>query len=452
MIKIGDFSKLAHVSIKTLHHYDEVGLLRPCHVDRFSGYRFYDLQQMATLNRILAFKDLGLSLEQIAQFIHDEISAAEMRGMLRLKRMELLARVEDEQARLARVETRLRQLEQGNMTSHAEVALKQVSAQTILLAHVVAASERLLPAARQSLHSLLQNYLGLAQLKPAGPWFSLMDDLPYVDTELKTSLGVAVQLRQGQNAGDWNGTPVVLQDLPAVPWMASVVHTDDPVGLPQSYAYLYAWTQSNGYQFAGPLREIYLPEAAETAAPASQLNTALIEIQCPVEKAAIPLSILSRKDKTMQPKFVTKPAFKAVGLAYVGKNQSPEIPQLWGQFNQRYAEPKAIDPGTAYGLCITDIPQAVNGDFEYVAALEVADDQNIPAGMVYREVPTHKYAVFTHHGDLKKLGETYHYIYNTWLPQSNCQVHPSKFDMEVYAGDFDPKSPDSEFDIYVAIQ
>ncbi len=53
MLKIGDFSKLAHVSIKTLHHYDELGLLKPVHIDRFSGYRYYGLEQLATLNRIL---------------------------------------------------------------------------------------------------------------------------------------------------------------------------------------------------------------------------------------------------------------------------------------------------------------------------------------------------------------------------------------------------------------
>src|SRR5512147_2094491 len=140
MIKIGDFSNLAHVSIKTLHHYDELGLLKPAHIDRYSGYRYYTIQQLAALNRILALKDLGLSLEQVAQLLHDQISPAEMRGMLRLKRMELAAHVDEEQARLKRVEGRLRQMEQGASATSAEVALKPVPAQTILSAHVVAAS------------------------------------------------------------------------------------------------------------------------------------------------------------------------------------------------------------------------------------------------------------------------------------------------------------------------
>jgi DNA-binding transcriptional MerR regulator len=87
MIKIGDFSKLAHVSIKTLHHYDDLGLLKPIHVDRYSGYRYYDIGQLSRLNRILALKDLGLSLEQVIELLRADLSTAEMRGMLRLKQM-----------------------------------------------------------------------------------------------------------------------------------------------------------------------------------------------------------------------------------------------------------------------------------------------------------------------------------------------------------------------------
>jgi DNA-binding transcriptional MerR regulator len=57
MIKIGDFSKLAHVTVKTLHHYGELGLLPPAHIDRYTGYRYYSLEQLPRLNRILALKE-----------------------------------------------------------------------------------------------------------------------------------------------------------------------------------------------------------------------------------------------------------------------------------------------------------------------------------------------------------------------------------------------------------
>jgi len=54
MIWIGDFSKLSRVSIKTLRHYDEMGLLKPVEVDRFTGYRYYEFDQLAQLYRTLA--------------------------------------------------------------------------------------------------------------------------------------------------------------------------------------------------------------------------------------------------------------------------------------------------------------------------------------------------------------------------------------------------------------
>lgn len=452
MIKIGDFSNLAHVSIKTLHHYDEMGLLKPAHIDRFSGYRYYTIQQLATLNRILALKDLGLSLEQVAQLLHDDISPAEMRGMLRLKRMELAARVDEEQARLSRVEQRLRQLEQDRSGNQPEVAVKSVPAQTILTAQIVAANEEMIFPARKSLQNLLQNYLERAQLKPASPWFALKDDIPYVETDLEITLGVGVNLRDGQRAGDWSGTPVSLQELAAVPSMASVIHPNEVVALPQTYTALYAWTQTNGYQVAGSFREIYLPEAGAGAPVVSQLEASLIEVQCPVERASPPISLMLKKEEKMEPKIVTKPAFKAVGLSYVGKNQNGEIGQMWGRFNQRFNEPKSINCQECYGLCFSSVKDAKEGEFEYVAAREVADNENIPAGMVYREVPAYKYAVFTHHGKLDNLGETYQYIYNTGLAQSGLQIHPDKYDMEVYDDGFIADSDDSKFYIYVAVQ
>ena len=82
----------------------------------------------------------------------------------------------------------------------------------------------------------------------------------------------------------------------------------------------------------------------------------------------------------------------------------------------------------------------------------MADDKDVPAGMVYREVPAYKYAVFTHQGKLDSLHETYQYIYNTGLAQAGLNPHPDKYDMEVYDQDFILGSEDSKFYIYVAVE
>ena len=77
MLKIGDFSKLSQVSIKALRLYDQIGLLKPTVVDNYTAYRYYSASQLPRLNRILAFKDLGFSLEQTKS---DRIKVYELPG------------------------------------------------------------------------------------------------------------------------------------------------------------------------------------------------------------------------------------------------------------------------------------------------------------------------------------------------------------------------------------
>ena len=111
MIRIGDFSKLSQVSIKTLRYYDETGLLKPISIDRETGYRSYSVSQLSRLNRILALKDLGFSLQQIGQVLNEGVSPEQLHGMLRLKRAVLQQHITDEQDRLARIEARLKTID-----------------------------------------------------------------------------------------------------------------------------------------------------------------------------------------------------------------------------------------------------------------------------------------------------------------------------------------------------
>ena len=85
MLKIRDFAKLAEVSITTLRYYDEIGLLKPIHVDPATGYRFYTMDQLPQLHRILAYKELGLGLTEIVKILDEGVSPEAFRGMLRLR-------------------------------------------------------------------------------------------------------------------------------------------------------------------------------------------------------------------------------------------------------------------------------------------------------------------------------------------------------------------------------
>src|SRR5512147_2593801 len=124
MIRIGDFSKLSRVSVKALRYYDEMGLLKPVSVDRFTGYRLYEYSQLSDLNRILALKELGFSLEEIGRLLGDGLSLEQMRGMLKLRETEARQRLREEAERLERIESQLRQIEQEEAMSRYDVVIK----------------------------------------------------------------------------------------------------------------------------------------------------------------------------------------------------------------------------------------------------------------------------------------------------------------------------------------
>src|SRR5579875_2229692 len=103
MLTIGDFARHGRVSIRMLRHYDAIGLLRPAQVDRSSGYRFYQAAQLSRLNRIVALKDLGFTLQQVQAILDEKVSVEELRGMLRLRQAELQSQISVDSARLTQV-------------------------------------------------------------------------------------------------------------------------------------------------------------------------------------------------------------------------------------------------------------------------------------------------------------------------------------------------------------
>ena len=67
MLRIGDFSKLTGVSIRTLRYYDEIDLFKPAELDLFTNYRYYKEEQIEDLKIINKLKAVGFTLEEIKQ-------------------------------------------------------------------------------------------------------------------------------------------------------------------------------------------------------------------------------------------------------------------------------------------------------------------------------------------------------------------------------------------------
>jgi AraC family transcriptional regulator len=150
----------------------------------------------------------------------------------------------------------------------------------------------------------------------------------------------------------------------------------------------------------------------------------------------------------MEPKIVLKDGFAVIGLKYHGKNENGEVPQLWGGLGPRSGEIANVVKGNvAYGISAN--LDAETGEFDYVAGYEVSSTESVPEGMACFEVPGGKYAVFT--TTLPKIGETFQYAYHTWLPQSDYQPAAGP-DFELYGEYFDPRDPESEFEVYIPVQ
>ena len=68
-MQVKEFAEFTGVSVRTLHYYDEIGLLPPAQVDRSTGYRFYDEDSLLRMQEILFYRELDFSLKRIAEIL-----------------------------------------------------------------------------------------------------------------------------------------------------------------------------------------------------------------------------------------------------------------------------------------------------------------------------------------------------------------------------------------------
>lgn len=137
MFKIRDFSKLTLVSIKALRLYDKKGLLNPAKVDEENGYRYYEVNQLPRLNRILALKAMGFSLAEIKPLLEEELSLETLTKLLLIKENELKKEIKSVQQKLLQAKAMLKLISQEHDMKY-DVVLKKLEAiQTVSLRRVI---------------------------------------------------------------------------------------------------------------------------------------------------------------------------------------------------------------------------------------------------------------------------------------------------------------------------
>jgi effector-binding domain-containing protein len=270
MLKIGDFSRFSRVSVKALRYYDEIGLLKPVEVDRFTGYRYYSADQLPRLNRIVNLKDLGLSLEEVSQLLDESLTADRMVAILRAKQAEIEQRLLDGQGQLAKLGEWLKRVEKEVKMPAYEVVIKKVDRQTVVSVRDV------IPTYGDvgRLFGEVFGYLGSQGVNPIGPPLAICHDSEYREKDVDMEAAVPVA---GKVPGN---SRVKLQEPPTVAQMACVVHHGDYSTVGQAYNAVMAWVDKNGYRITDCNREVYIKGPGQ-GDPASYVT----EIQFPVEKA-----------------------------------------------------------------------------------------------------------------------------------------------------------------------
>jgi DNA-binding transcriptional MerR regulator len=252
MFRIGEFSKLSRVSVRMLRHYDQLGLLEPSHTDPLTSYRYYTADQLPRLNRILALRDLGFSLEQIADMLDEELSAEQLLGMLKLKRAEIEQQVRTEQYRMERLEARITQMNDQAIFNY-DILVREVDPQLAATFREVAPDDDRITY----MFDELERYVDRFHARADRPPMSIYHDPEYRDENIDAEVVVPLKFAiPGTDA-------FRVVELPRLPQVACVVHKGSYASLYQAYNALLGWIEANGYRMQGPIREVYLSYSAD---------------------------------------------------------------------------------------------------------------------------------------------------------------------------------------------
>jgi DNA-binding transcriptional MerR regulator len=254
MFKIGEFSRLSRVSVRMLRHYDQLGLLIPSQTDSFTNYRYYSADQLPRLNRILALRELGFSLEQITGILDEDVSTEQLLGILKLKRAEVEGQMQLERQRLARLEARILQLGQSPKQEAYDVIVRDIEPELVATYREVAANDDRI----QQMFDMVEIYVAqFDQARADKPPFSTYYDDEYREKDMDVEVAVPLRYAIPENES------VRVRQLPLRSNVACVVHVGEYPQIYQAYNALLAWIAANDYRMSGPIREIYLRYGAD---------------------------------------------------------------------------------------------------------------------------------------------------------------------------------------------
>ncbi len=279
MFQIGEFARIGQVSTAQLRRYDRMGLLTPQKVDPFTGYRYYSATQLPRLNRILALKELGLTLKQIGRALDEDISSEELRGMLYMKKTQIEQLVYEELSRIRYIESRIDQIDTEGQLDEYDIVLKTVPATKYLATRDIYDN---IDDARQTIGALHHLLPEAMSKKSLGYFTAILHSRGFFEGDIDLQLGfqVADDFDEAVSIQLGGGSHLKIEELPAVEHMLTITRVGDPQLGHGTYGALARWMESNSYQIEGHVRELFVLYEV------GNMDKMVTEIQYPVRPIA----------------------------------------------------------------------------------------------------------------------------------------------------------------------
>ena len=244
MFRIGDFSRLARVTIKTLHHYDEAGLLQPAHVDPQTGYRYYAAAQLQTLQRILLLKDLGFSLDQIRDLLATPLEAGEFLASLEERRSELLVDIARDQSRVRKLDALRESLKEAWVAP--AVIVRDVPAISV---HSIRARVPHFGEPVQQLFESAETAVARLRARADASPFMIFHDQDYREEAVDIEVCIPVK----PNAAN----TLLTRTIEAASSVGCLTYQGPYDQTAALYGSMLIWMERSGLRIAGSLREVY---------------------------------------------------------------------------------------------------------------------------------------------------------------------------------------------------
>ena len=268
-LKIGEFSRLMQVTVKTLRHYEQKGLLIPEEVDPWTGYRFYSIGQMLRLNSIRQLQRLGFSLEEIKDLFEGESHVPSIE--------QLTMKIEETEKLLQQLLTRRSQLQEWVDSRKKVKTMEKFSIQS--LPEVIVASHREVIADYSALGMLCYNVIGPEMQRlgckcpPPGYCFTIEHQQEYTPTNIDIEY-----CEQVEEMGT-DSSIIQFKRLLEVPKALCMKHYGPYERFYESFTEAFAYLEEKGYKIAGHPRTCYIDGIWNQEDPEKWLSI----IQIPIE-------------------------------------------------------------------------------------------------------------------------------------------------------------------------